>query len=175
MDRPPRIGALLLAASTLAACSGGVPSTNYPGDFQLVIDGEITSATELSASQAGIAWCTGEGETPLAVGTVVAFPLDTTRDVNDPIARLHPGTGVHVGHWIVYLARDVQPGTLTAWWLGDEALERGYHVMQVTPYLIDVEHEGRRLDGGPAGLEPPRTELNRAFGVRVSFGLGAQM
>jgi hypothetical protein len=39
--------------------------------------------------------------------------------------------GIDPNHWVVYLAADVPPGSLTEWWLAG-ALAAGFHLMRVT-------------------------------------------
>jgi hypothetical protein len=42
-----------------------------------------------------------------------------------------PGYGVDAHHWVIHLAADVVPGSLTAWWLG-APLAAGFHLLRVT-------------------------------------------
>jgi hypothetical protein len=47
-------------------------------------------------------------------------------------ASANPGYGIDANHWVIFLARDVAPGSLTEWWLG-AALPAGYHLLRVQP------------------------------------------
>jgi hypothetical protein len=39
--------------------------------------------------------------------------------------------GIDANHWVIYLAADAPPGSLTAWWLG-AALPAGFHLLRAT-------------------------------------------
>lgn len=43
------------------------------------------------------------------------------------------GYGLDPNHWVIYLAADVPPQSITAWWLG-AALHAGFHFLRVTPF-----------------------------------------
>lgn len=47
-------------------------------------------------------------------------------------------SGIDLNHWVIHLAADVQPGTLTAWWLG-APLPAGYHLLDVTSVNLSPE------------------------------------
>jgi len=67
--------------------------------------------------------------------------------------------GIDPNHWVVYLASEVPPGSLTEWWLG-AALPAGFHLLRVTPFdprcvpaaqldacVVDVVQRGIPDDG----------------------------
>jgi len=72
------------------------------------------------------------GEVLFARGNAISIPEGWDRDVN-----LLPGAsdayGADVSHWVLYFPYPVPAGSLTAWWLGGEALPAGFHLVGVTP------------------------------------------
>jgi hypothetical protein len=72
------------------------------------------------------------GEVGFARGNAAAVPYGIANDAV-PALPAAPGSpyGVDLEHWIVHLAADVPPGSLTAWWLG-APLPAGYHLLDVT-------------------------------------------
>jgi hypothetical protein len=74
-------------------------------------------------------------------------------------ASANPGYAIDAAHWVIHLAEDVPPNSLTAWWLGG-ALPAGYHLLLETPLgagcvtgrpleacAVELELRGLRDDG----------------------------
>lgn len=97
------------------------------------------------------------GEVSFARANAAAVPFGIAAADVGALPAAGPGAayGVDVDHWVVHLAEDVPPSSLTAWWLG-AALPAGYH-------LLDV----RALD--PACL--PDAELEACVGALVVRGV----
>jgi len=76
------------------------------------------------------------GEPAFARATAATLPFGLAApNVSDPATTAGPAFGLDPDHWLLYLAADVPPGSLTAWWLG-EALLAGYHVVRVKPTCL---------------------------------------
>lgn len=74
------------------------------------------------------------GEPAFARATAAALPLGLAApDVASPATTGSQAYGIDPDHWLLYLAADVAPGSLTAWWLGaaSTGLPAGYHLARV--------------------------------------------
>jgi hypothetical protein len=76
------------------------------------------------------------GEVTYARANAAAIPAGIAAGLVGP-ALAGAGTpssngpyGIDASHWVMYLASDVPPGSLTAWWLG-AALPAGFHLLRV--------------------------------------------
>jgi hypothetical protein len=71
------------------------------------------------------------GEVSFARANAAAVPYGIAGDAVPALpAAHHPAYAVDEAHWVVHLAADVPPNTLTAWWLG-APLPAGYHLLDV--------------------------------------------
>lgn len=91
------------------------------------------------------------GEVSFARGNAAAVPYGVAADqVADLPTAQHPSYGVGVSHWLVHLAADVSPASVTAWWLG-APLAAGYHLVrfeEIDPACLSPQE----VDACVAGL-----------------------
>jgi hypothetical protein len=106
------------------------------------------------------------GEVAFARATAASLPFGLSApDVSAPATTASPAYGIDPGHWLLYLAGDVPPGSLTAWWLG-QALPAGYHVVRVTPTCLTAA-ELEACAGTVAALGVPDTGTPAAGTARA--------
>jgi hypothetical protein len=90
------------------------------------------------------------GEVVYARANAGAVVPGTTIGWGAPAGPASTGGGMDANHWVVYLASDVPPRSLTEWWLG-AALPAGFHLLRVAPF------DGRCIK--PADLEACAADL----------------
>ena len=141
----------------------------------------------------------GAREVMYARGNAGAVPYGIAAGAGGALPASTGGAyGIDPSHWVVYLAADVPPGSLTEWWLG-AALPAGFHLLRVNAYdprcvppeqvdacIADLVHRGAPDDGtsnaGTArsfclapyrlSVAPPGEQLVLELGT-VGFGSGS--
>jgi hypothetical protein len=126
---PPAVDDLELA--TRAPVESGFPAT-----FTLRLYQPPPAAARRTLAPGEVAWARAS---PAAVPYGIAASA-----VAGLPASANPGYVVDAAHWVVHLAGDVPPASLTAWWLGG-ALPAGYHLLSQTP-LAESCVSGRPLE-----------------------------
>jgi hypothetical protein len=94
----------------------------FPARFTLRLYQPPPAGAQKTLRPGEVAWARGNaGAVPYGLAAEAAPSLPTSGSTS---------YGVDVDHWLVHLATDVPPGSLTAWWLG-AALPAGYHLVKV--------------------------------------------
>jgi hypothetical protein len=101
-------------------------STGFPASFTLHLYQPPPSAARRSLAP---------GEVTYARANAGAVPYGISAGAVGGLGNATPAAngayGIDPNHWVVYLAADVLPRSLTEWWLGG-ALTAGFHLMRVT-------------------------------------------
>ncbi|HYY51799.1 MAG TPA: hypothetical protein VE755_02950 [Myxococcales bacterium] len=103
--------------------------TEFPNSFVLHLYQPPPAAARRKLAAGEVTYARANaGAVPygIASGAVGALP-------GPPGSPTAAAYGIDPGHWVVYLASDVPPGSLTEWWLG-AALPAGFHLLRVSAF-----------------------------------------
>ena len=96
--------------------------TGFPATFTLHLYQPPPAAARRSLLPGEVTYARANaGAVPYGIAAAGAGALPTASN---------PGYGIDANHWVVYLAADAPPRSLTAWWLG-AALPAGFHLLRV--------------------------------------------
>ncbi len=82
-----------------------------------------------------------DGEPRFARGNVITVPMGIgAAGIESLPGSENPAYGADLCYWLLFFESDVQPGSLTAWWLHDNPLPAGYHRVRVDePHCLTAE------------------------------------